>query len=634
MADIRFIDLTEAATPGADYFIPVDSATDGPKKIKTTNIVKVSDIGAASLTGTETLTNKTISGSANTLTNIPNSALTNSGVTISGTTVPLGGSKTLAPSDLGTMADSTILSNISGGVAAASANPITSVLDKLLGSTQGGVAYRGVSSWASLAPGTLGQYLKTQGAGTIPMWDTPAGGGDVLKSQNLSDLASIPTARKNLGVGVVVANRTALKALDTTKDTSAYLAEGNRAGLFNWLTGDFSANVTADTTEALYIASTGTPSTSGAWVRGSLGEVNILWGGADPTGSSDSAAIINALATLGFPMHAPAGNYSITASVNMTSGFKLRGDGIGKTVFTSSVNSFKCDVLGSTDYTNIELRDFTIAQGSNWGANTLTAIDFSNVSYSRVERVKCMYHQYGVFMRRTTSARQCYFNSFNEVWGFGCQYYFAIQDNGNTPNKHTFIDCRAEDNGQRSSGYGMDLTGWGHTVVGFYAGLPGHTAALRLQSGCGGLSAIGIYGESTTLTQVVLDDTTGNPNTINGVHADGLSTSVTKSNASCRTEYSNAGSATNVFGEVFVSASKTPPAVGTGSYDYTSFTVTGIAVGDTAKVIVPTAWPAGLVRGEPIVESGNVRLPYVNNSGGSLTPPSGTYTVAWQDRTP
>jgi Major tropism determinant N-terminal domain len=43
-------------------------------------------------TDTQTLTNKTISGSANTLSNIPNSALTNNSISINGTPVALGGS--------------------------------------------------------------------------------------------------------------------------------------------------------------------------------------------------------------------------------------------------------------------------------------------------------------------------------------------------------------------------------------------------------------------------------------------------------------------------------------------------------------------------------------------------------------
>lgn len=50
--------------------------------------------------GTQTLTNKSISGSANTLTNIPNNALSNSAITINGTSVSLGGTRTLGTDDI------------------------------------------------------------------------------------------------------------------------------------------------------------------------------------------------------------------------------------------------------------------------------------------------------------------------------------------------------------------------------------------------------------------------------------------------------------------------------------------------------------------------------------------------------
>jgi hypothetical protein len=49
------------------------------------------DSTVVTLTGTQTLTNKSMSGSANTFTNIPNSGLTNSSITLGSTTVSLGG---------------------------------------------------------------------------------------------------------------------------------------------------------------------------------------------------------------------------------------------------------------------------------------------------------------------------------------------------------------------------------------------------------------------------------------------------------------------------------------------------------------------------------------------------------------
>jgi VCBS repeat-containing protein len=58
--------------------------------------------------GTQTLTNKTISGANNTLTNIPNNALTNSSITVNGSAVSLGGSVTIVTGP----ASSAVSSNI------------------------------------------------------------------------------------------------------------------------------------------------------------------------------------------------------------------------------------------------------------------------------------------------------------------------------------------------------------------------------------------------------------------------------------------------------------------------------------------------------------------------------------------
>jgi hypothetical protein len=57
------------------------------------------DSTVATLTGTQTLTNKSMSGASNTFTNIPNSALTNSSITLGTSTISLGGTE-LAPAGL------------------------------------------------------------------------------------------------------------------------------------------------------------------------------------------------------------------------------------------------------------------------------------------------------------------------------------------------------------------------------------------------------------------------------------------------------------------------------------------------------------------------------------------------------
>lgn len=83
------------------------------------------DSTVATLTGTQILTNKTISGSDNTLTNIGNGSLTNSSVTINGSSVSLGGSITVTATATNALTIGTGLSGTSYNGSA----PVTIAID-------------------------------------------------------------------------------------------------------------------------------------------------------------------------------------------------------------------------------------------------------------------------------------------------------------------------------------------------------------------------------------------------------------------------------------------------------------------------------------------------------------------------
>lgn len=139
------------------------------------------------------------------------------------------------------------------------------------------------------------------------------------------------------------ASRTALKALDTTKFTTAFLYENYRSGVFVFRSGNYSTQITADTQEGIYIKADAIASTAGAWVRQYSGPANIDWFGAIPDDSTDSSTAVNAALALCTTVTG-SGDYAFDATINLNTthqkiiapNAKFTAQGSGINLFTAS----------------------------------------------------------------------------------------------------------------------------------------------------------------------------------------------------------------------------------------------------------------------------------------------------------
>lgn len=177
----------------------------------------------------------------------------------------------------------------------------------------------------------------------------------LAKAQNLLDLPDPAQARENILVPTYVATRTALKALDTTKDFIAFLTESGRAGLFVWRTGNFSAQAAIDTLEGVYLKADAIANTVGMWVRVYDHALNVKWFGAVGAGTAvdDSPAFQCALdlshgITAGhLDVLVPAGVYRINTGLTLATQSRLIGIGQQPRLDAGSANVAILTVTGS-----------------------------------------------------------------------------------------------------------------------------------------------------------------------------------------------------------------------------------------------------------------------------------------------
>lgn len=141
----------------------------------------------------------------------------------------IAGSATLA--QLPVISNNSILGNNSGGSAIPQTISASNVLD-MIGTTQGMVLYRGMTSWSVLSPGTSGQVLTTNGAAANPSWATVSGTGTVTTLTAGSGIAfssgatcttTCTISLASIAAGTVLANATGGATTPTATTPTAIL---------------------------------------------------------------------------------------------------------------------------------------------------------------------------------------------------------------------------------------------------------------------------------------------------------------------------------------------------------------------------------------------------------------------------
>lgn len=160
----------------------------------------------------------------------------------------------------------------------------------------------------------------------------------------------------------MIASRTALAAVDTTKTTSIYLKELGREGVFLWMTGDYSARITADPAQGIYVKATAIAATVGAWVRVFSGQVSVKWYGATGDGTTDDTTAISAAIAATKSIYFPPGTYKTSSPLLIAaSGYTIQGAGKNVTTIAPAFASGDAFTVGSVaGIDTVAIRGMTI----------------------------------------------------------------------------------------------------------------------------------------------------------------------------------------------------------------------------------------------------------------------------------
>ena len=268
------------------------------------------DSTVATLTGVQTLTNKTINGSNNTLSNIPNSALTNNTVTVNGTSIALGASGTVTAA-AGTLTGTTLNST----VVTSSLTAVGTITTGVWNGTAIGNTYLANSTISGVS---LGSNLANLTAGTNISFSS----GTTYNGSSAITINATASPQVYPGAGIANSTGTAWGTSYSTTGSGTVVALATSPTFVTPILGTPTSGTLTNTTgfPAANLAGTALPS---AIVTSSLTAVGTIatgtWNGLIITGTYGGTGVNNGSNTItiaGNLTHAGEFTQSFTATAN------------------------------------------------------------------------------------------------------------------------------------------------------------------------------------------------------------------------------------------------------------------------------------------------------------------------------